>query len=151
MDARLIGRRVQTLRRARGLTQEQLSQMVELSPNYLSNIETGLKTPKLETLVRLMNALQCDANALLADVVDTTVSQESGQFSGALAELRPEDQRRIRKVLEVLIQDAKDAQYALSPLCDRHRGIFCCSPLFRQHSPLPLCYDNNASSIIAIS
>lgn len=57
MDARLIGRRVQTLRRARSLTQEQLSQMVELSPNYLSNIETGLKTPKLETLVRLMNAL----------------------------------------------------------------------------------------------
>ena len=110
MDARLIGRRVQTLRRARGLTQEQLSQMVELSPNYLSNIETGLKTPKLETLVRLMNALQCDANARLADVVDTTVSQESGQFSGALAELRLEDQRRIRKVLEVLIQDAKDAQ-----------------------------------------
>lgn len=110
MDARLIGRRVQTLRRARGLTQEQLSQMVELSPNYLSNIETGLKTPKLETLVRLMNALRCDANALLADVVDATVSQESGQFSSALAELRPEDQRRIRKVLEVLIQDAKDAQ-----------------------------------------
>lgn len=110
MDARLIGRRVQTLRRARGLTQEQLSQMVELSPNYLSNIETGLKTPKLETLVRLMNALQCDANARLADVVDATVSQESGQFSGALAELRPEDRRRIRKVLEVLIQDAKDAQ-----------------------------------------
>ncbi|MBR6096278.1 MAG: helix-turn-helix transcriptional regulator [Oscillospiraceae bacterium] len=91
MDARLIGRRVQTLRRARGLTQEQLSQMVELSPNYLSNIETGLKTPKLETLVRLMNALQCDANALLADVVDNGFSGKRAVFRrpGGTAARRP--------------------------------------------------------------
>ena len=107
MESRMIGKRIQALRKARGLTQEQLSQMVDLSPNYLSNIETGLKTPKLETLIELMNALQCDANALLSDVVDATLSQESKQISSTLAELAPKDQRRIMKVLQVLIDDAK--------------------------------------------
>ena len=108
MDARLVGKRIQAVRKARGLTQEQLSQMVDLSPNYLSNIETGLKTPKLDTFVEIMNALQCDANALLADEVDATTTQESGQISKALAELPANEQRRIMKVIQVLISEAKD-------------------------------------------
>ena len=105
MDARLVGKRIQAVRKARGLTQEQLSQMVDLSPNYLSNIETGLKTPKLDTFVEIMNALQCDANALLADA---TTTQESGQISKALTELPASEQRRIMKVIQVLINEAKD-------------------------------------------
>ncbi len=106
MDARLIGKRIQAVRKQRGLTQEQLSQMVDLSTNYLSNIETGFKTPKLETLVQIMNALECDANALLADVVDATTVYESGQISKALSELPASDQRRIMRVVETLIADA---------------------------------------------
>ena len=108
MDARLVGKRIQAVRSERGLTQEQLSQLVDLSPNYLSNIETGLKTPKLDTFVEIINALQCDANTLLADVVDSTTVQESGQVSKALAELPTKDQRRILKVLKVLIDEAKE-------------------------------------------
>lgn len=108
MDTRLIGRRIQLMRKERGLTQEQLSQMVDLSPNYLSNVETGLKTPKLETLIEIMNALQCDANALLGDVVDTTIAEESGLISKSLSELPLREQRRIKRVVEVLIQDAKN-------------------------------------------
>ena len=108
MDARLIGKRIQEVRKERGLTQEQLSQIVGLSPNYLSNIETGLKTPKLDTFIAIINALQCDANTLLADVVDATTVQESGQISKALAELPAGEQRRILKVLNVLISEAKE-------------------------------------------
>ncbi len=106
MDARLIGKRIQTVRKQRGLTQEQLSQMVNLSTNYLSNIETGFKTPKLETLIQIMNALECDANALLADVVDVSTSNESGQVAKALSELPHNEQRRIMRVVETLIAEA---------------------------------------------
>ena len=107
MDARQIGKRIQRIRKQRGLTQEQLSQMVNLSTNYLSNIETGFKTPKLETLVAIMNALECDANALLSDVVTVTSLDESRQISPALAELPPREQQRIKRVVEVLIDEAK--------------------------------------------
>jgi transcriptional regulator with XRE-family HTH domain len=95
------------VRKERGLTQEQLSQLVDLSPNYLSNIETGLKTPKLDTFVEIINALRCDANSLLADVVDATTAKESGQLSKALAELPASEQRRILKVVEVLVAESK--------------------------------------------
>ena len=108
MDARLIGKRIQLVRKERGLTQEQLSQMVDLSPNYLSNVETGLKTPKLETLIEIMNALQCDANALLADVVDATTTEQSGHISKALSSLPMKEQRKIMRIVEVLVQEAQN-------------------------------------------
>jgi len=107
VDAKLIGKRIQAVRKERGLTQEQLSQMVNLSTNYLSNVETGFKTPKLETLIDIINALQCDANTILADVVDTTTSRESSMIAKGLSELPPKDQRRIIKLVETLIEDAK--------------------------------------------
>ena len=108
MDACQIGKRIQQVRKERGLTQEQLSQMVDLSPNYLSNVETGVKTPKLETLIEIINALGCDANTLLADVVDTTTTESSSAIAKDLASLPVKDQRRILRVVEVLIADARN-------------------------------------------
>ena len=108
MDTKLVGRRIQAVRKDLGLTQEQLSQLVDLSPNYLSNIETGLKTPKLDTFVKIINALHSDANTLLADVVDSTTTTESSQLSKDLANLPVSEQRRIARILQFLIADTKN-------------------------------------------
>ena len=106
MDAQKVGRRIQEVRKSRGLTQAELSQMVDLSTKYISNIECGFKTPKLNTFVSIANALQCDANLLLADVLDVTTGQESGLVSKKLLALPPEEQRRILRVLEVMIDES---------------------------------------------
>ncbi len=107
MDAQKVGRRIQEARKARGLTQAELSQMVDLSTKYISNIECGFKMPKLNTFVAIANALQCDANLLLSDVLDVTTSQESGLVSRKLLDLPAEEQRRILRVLNVMIDEAK--------------------------------------------
>ncbi len=106
MDAQKVGRRIQEARKSRGLTQAGLSQMVDLSPKYISNVECGFKTPKLNTFVSIANALQCDANTLLSDVLDVTTGQESGLISQKLLALPTEEQRRILRVLEVMIDEA---------------------------------------------
>ncbi len=106
MDAQKVGRRIQEVRKSRGLTQSELSQMVDLSTKYISNIECGFKTPKLNTFVAIANALQCDANLLLSDVLDFTTALESGYVSKKLLTLPPEEQRRILHVLEVMIDEA---------------------------------------------
>ena len=106
MDAQKVGRRIQEVRKSRGLTQSELSQMLDLSTKYISNIECGFKTPKLNTFVAIANALRCDANQLLTDVLDITTGQESGLISRKLQTLPPEEQRRILRVLEVMIDEA---------------------------------------------
>lgn len=106
MDTQKVGRRIQKARKARGLTQAEFAEMVDLSTNYISNVECGFKTPKLNTFVAIANALQCDANLLLADVLDVTTGQESGLISKKLAALPAEEQRRILHILEVMIDEA---------------------------------------------
>ena len=103
VDAQKVGRRIQEARKARGITQAELAQMVDLSTKYISNVECGFKTPKLNTFVAIANALQCDANQLLADVLDVTTSQESGAISRKLQALPADEQRRLLRVLEVMI------------------------------------------------
>ena len=106
MDARKVGRRIQEVRKDRNLTQQGLSEMVNLSTKYISNIECGFKMPKLGTFVAIANALQCDANLLLSDVLDVTVSHESGLISRKLLQLPAEEQRKIHRLLEVMIEEA---------------------------------------------
>lgn len=66
-EAQLFGRRLRELRKARGLTQEALAEAADLSGNYISDLELGLKVPSLTILVRLSQALQVATPDLLAD------------------------------------------------------------------------------------
>lgn len=107
MDLQKIGKRIQDARKARGLTQSDLSQELDLSTKYISNIECGVKIPKMSTFIAIANVLQCDANSLLLDVLDVVTSQESGALSDRLHNLPTEEQRRILRLLEVMIDEAE--------------------------------------------
>ena len=107
VDAQKVGKRIQEVRKSRGLTQAELAQMLDLSTKYISNVECGFKTPKLNTFVSIANALQCDADMILSDVLDVTTRQESGNISKALLALPIEEQRRILHILEVMIEESR--------------------------------------------
>jgi len=56
-----IGLRIKELRKQRHLSQEQLSEKLEINQNALSYIETGENFFSAETLERLLNALDVEA------------------------------------------------------------------------------------------
>ena len=70
MNQKAVGRRIKTARERKKLTQEQLAEMVNLSPMHVSVIERGVKLPKLETLINIANILDVSADELLQDVVN---------------------------------------------------------------------------------
>jgi len=105
MDTKRIGQRLQSVRKSRRMTQAALAQAADLSVKYVSNIECGNKIPTLETFITIANALQIDANTLLSDVLDVSVSEESGDVSSKLAELAPSTQRKFLHVLDALIDE----------------------------------------------
>ena len=53
MDAKKIGRRIKAAREAKKLTQEQLAELVNLSPMHMSVLERGHKTPNWKHWLRL--------------------------------------------------------------------------------------------------
>ena len=70
MDAKAFGERLKAVREAKGMTQEQLSALVDIGPNHLSALERGVKLPRLETFVAIANALGVSADMLLFEAVE---------------------------------------------------------------------------------
>lgn len=68
MDAETLkkrfGRRVRSIRAARGLTQEGLAEKAGLSPEYVSQIERGEASPSFETVSSIASAFSVGPSAL---------------------------------------------------------------------------------------
>ena len=64
IDYAALGKRIASLRRKKGFTQEQLAEMAELSIVYISHIENSRSIPSLETLMKLCAALALSCTSL---------------------------------------------------------------------------------------
>ena len=73
MDVRrLVGRNLRGLRLDRGLSQEQLAHDADITPSYLSQIESGKRNPTVTLLQVLATALRTPIVELFADEKPTT-------------------------------------------------------------------------------
>lgn len=77
MELYKIGRNIQRLRKARGLTQEELSAKAEISKNHLSRIETGTGSMSLDSLIVIANALNTTPDYILLGEYDITPDRAS--------------------------------------------------------------------------
>ena len=105
MNLKPIGTRIQEIRKAKKLTQEQLAEMVDLSPSYISAVERGAKTPKPETLIELANTLGASADDLLGDVVNASIKSSASELSERIENLPKERQRVILEIVRILTED----------------------------------------------
>jgi transcriptional regulator with XRE-family HTH domain len=64
--AKLFGRRLKVLRKANKLNQDDLAEKVGIETKYLSNIETGRRSPSFEKTVALAKALEVPMSALFS-------------------------------------------------------------------------------------
>ena len=62
-----IGKNIKRCRKAAGLTQEQLAEMIDISSRNLSNIEQGISFPKPETLEHILISLNTTTQELFAN------------------------------------------------------------------------------------
>lgn len=60
-----IGRRICALRHEKKLTQEQLAEKAGISLSFMGHIERGTRKLSLETLYRLIAALDCSPEEIL--------------------------------------------------------------------------------------
>ena len=107
MNQKAIGQRIKKAREKKQLTQEQLSELVDLSPMHISVIERGAKPPKLETLINIANALGVSTDTLLQDVIDNRIKAVSSEAADLLGQLSPEEQRRVLSALRVYVDELK--------------------------------------------
>ena len=105
MDFTEVGHRIKIAREAKGLSQEDLASLVDLSPTHVSVIERGKKATRLDKFVAIANALEVSADSLLIDVVDHSVSGVSNELYEMISKLPKEQQIRILNAVRAFIGD----------------------------------------------
>lgn len=100
-----IGYRIQKCRERMGLKQEELAERVDLSCNYLSAIEREVKKPKLDTLIRIINALGVSADIIMVDVIDAGVNVQCSQLQTKLEKLPIRDKNKALHILDTVIEE----------------------------------------------
>lgn len=61
-----LGNRIRQLRRTSNLTQEQLAELADMNVTFLGQIERGAKSPTVDTLGKIADALQISLAELFA-------------------------------------------------------------------------------------
>ena len=67
-----IGERIKQARKAKGLKQKELAEMLEVSNGAIQQWENGKRSPKLETIRKIASALDVDVYSLLGEPRPTT-------------------------------------------------------------------------------
>ena len=103
-EKRLIGLRIKELRKSKGLSQEELAERAETSPNYLSRMERGTENPTLDMLIKLANALEVEMWEMFDfghEVSRKELREDMGRF---LKELDEEKLRMAVKLLRAVVR-----------------------------------------------
>lgn len=103
MNKKRFGHRLQKARKEKLITGEQLAELTNLSTTYIRQLENGMRLPSLPVFVDLVNALDCSADALLADSVSASNYIVLDDLSKKLQKLPPERLAEVTAVVEAML------------------------------------------------
>ena len=86
-----LGIRLQTARERQGLTQDQLSELMEITPHFLSSIERGVSGMSLDKLRKVCSILEVSSDYLLFGTERATLP--------SLAALEPKQREIVERIL----------------------------------------------------
>ena len=102
IDYESIGKRIKHYRTQKKLTQEELGKAVFATPVHISYIETGARTPSLEILILIANALDVSADDLLRDNLEHSSSPVGMEIQNLLLDCNEGEKAILTKTLTFL-------------------------------------------------
>lgn len=103
MDLKAMGSRIKAERKKLGLTQEGLAELVNVSSHYIYEIERGMKSMSLETLMLIAEKMELSTDYILYG----NQRQNLGSLYRKLDELSDERRLRAEKVFEQLLPNLR--------------------------------------------
>jgi len=98
----LIGTRIKQLRKSRGLSQEELSEKVEMSSKYLSSIERGKENPTLDTFMKLAQALHVEVFELFNYTCEKSLKESKKILSDLIMDSDKEKLELTTKIIKAI-------------------------------------------------
>lgn len=97
-----IGKRIRDLRLAKGISQAELAFQIGVGGQHLSDVELGKKTMRLDTFIKLIEALQVSADSILRPNVPAESNYNFTELSKTLADCSSDELAAILKIVKEL-------------------------------------------------
>ncbi len=85
----VAGKNIRLFRQTKGLTQEKLAELVNVSSSYIGYLERGLRTPSLDLLARIGTVLEVEPTVLLFTTSDDSNEPILKKLNALLAGKNP--------------------------------------------------------------
>lgn len=106
-----VGVNIRNYRKNRGLTQEQLGELVDLPQSYIGGIERGEKNISLETLERIVKNLRVEPSNLFSGYDLTNSQYERSKLLDSthllIEQCSEKELALIKKLVEVVLSEVK--------------------------------------------
>ncbi|MBA3060304.1 MAG: helix-turn-helix transcriptional regulator [Nitrospirae bacterium] len=100
----LLGARIKELRKAKRLSQDELSEKINIDPKHLSRIEVGKSYPSLDTLERIANALNVEIKDLFEFMHLSRKRDLTDNISKLLKEADEDKLRLSLKIIRAIVR-----------------------------------------------
>ena len=104
MNKFTMGDRIREARKKQKLTQEQLSESLGISVEFIGQIERGLKLPSMNVFIKLIEALNVSADYLLRDSVSTGQLFGDNALGRKIEKLEPKQRIALEAIIDTYIQ-----------------------------------------------
>lgn len=99
-----IADNLKTIRKDRGMTQQQLAERSQTDVMQISRIERGKSQPSLDSLKRLAVALGCSTDALVFDGQERSVREDLGRLLEMTKSLPEAKQEMVKEFILTVVQ-----------------------------------------------
>ncbi len=104
MEADSLGKKIRRLRINNCLSQARLAEAVDVSTNYIGQIERGDRTPSLDTVIALCNALHASVDYVVSDDISTRDDEIMTDIRAQLVKLTPDEKQYFYHMIVSYIQ-----------------------------------------------
>ena len=95
-----IGKKIQTIRKTNGYTQEKLAEEIECSTRYIGDIEQDRSKPSYEVLVRICNTFNIGMYEIFSSYLDIKDRKETDMLLYGFETLKPNNKETIVHLIE---------------------------------------------------
>lgn len=102
IDYSKLGRNIKSIRISKGLTQDNLAELVSCNTSHISNIENNHTKVSLNVLLAIANALNTSIDYLLSDQYENSSLALDNEILRVLANCDNEKKEKILKIIEII-------------------------------------------------
>lgn len=105
MDRKILGKRIREERLRLKLTQEQLSEKIDVTASYLGAVERGEKSMTIEKLIDLINVFDVSMDYILSDFIHPKIDKKDEDISGMINNMNDRQRRLTLEIAKLIKQN----------------------------------------------